>query len=730
MVVNNELFLLKPSDFPGVPVEFSEEARLWWVEQRRRCIEGYWAGGRYMPGNMYFYLNFWNILLNKNKASKAKEKGTPRLWDILWDVFYAWMEARGFCGFEKTPGVAEYEAVLHNPNSRIEDIELAATGVPDPRETLRSSANMGKPKFLFEAKDLMWLGNRGHGKSYVMAGGIIAHEWLFDGLKEYTPMNLVKNASEVVVGAWDSKYSDLTLAKVKFGLDNLPGAIEVGGRLYPSPFSRLATGSFELNGEFKYEYRKKVGDNWKRMGTRSVIKHRSFKNNDYAASGTRPTVMALDEVGLFPNLMEARIHSTDTMMNQQRKFGSCLYTGTGGDMDSGTIPASQLFYSGDNMVQFIDTYENKGKIGLFIPATHGSEDFKDEYGNTREQEAYDHFVKKRENLKNSPNGMEKLDGEKQNQPLVPSEMFLTRSGNIFPRAELQEHLATIEGNDRFANAERVGELLYDKEGNLYFSLLPQSRAIKVFPHNPQKDDTRGAITIWEPPVKVDGEVPWGLYVAGVDPYDHDESGTQSLGSTIIFKKILTAGATSFLPVAEYTGRHEHGAHAYYEQLRRLLLYYGGAQCMHENNLIGLYKYFEQKNSAYLLMDVPEYARESTGSQPNRPKGMHFGPAQIKHGELLVRDYLIEEYAPGKLNLTKILSVPLLKELIMYDKTGNFDRVRAFMSCMYAVQETYMIQAKAVKVKKSLAQDPFFERSYANRNPMKYQQEKWQQIRIL
>ena len=41
--------------------------------------------------------------------------------------------------------------------------------------------------------------------------------------------------------------------------------------------------------------------------------------------------------------------------------------------------------------------------------------------------------------------------------------------------------------------------------------------------------------------------------------------------------------------------------------------------------------------------------------------------QIKAwGEGKIKDWLNEEYAPGKKNLTKILSEPLLEELISYN----------------------------------------------------------------
>jgi len=48
----------------------------------------------------------------------------------------------------------------------------------------------------------------------------------------------------------------------------------------------------------------------------------------------------------------------------------------------------------------------------------------------------------------------------------------------------------------------------------------------------------------------------------------------------------------------------------------------------------------------------------------------------------------------KLNLHSILSIPLLKELIAYDKDGNFDRAISFMLCILHSHENYNIDLEA------------------------------------
>ena len=65
-------------------------------------------------------------------------------------------------------------------------------------------------------------------------------------------------------------------------------------------------------------------------------------------------------------------------------------------------------------------------------------------------------------------------------------------------------------------------------------------------------------------------------------------------------------------------------------------------------------------------------------------------------EGLIKEWLLEEYAPGKLNLTKILSEPLLEELISYNDEGNFDRVIAFGMVMLFRQQLHNLKVKEVK----------------------------------
>ena len=92
-----------------------------------------------------------------------------------------------------------------------------------------------------------------------------------------------------------------------------------------------------------------------------------------------------------------------------------------------------------------------------------------------------------------------------------------------------------------------------------------------------------------------------LYDNTID--DHDESFTNSLGSTFIFKRVLAGEAWQDVIVAEYSGRPDT-AEEYYENVRKLLTFYN-ARLLFENERKGIYPYFTNKHCDYLLADQPD-----------------------------------------------------------------------------------------------------------------------------
>jgi len=695
MIINKEAFILKeiPQFHPS-----SEEYLIFWREEKKRCIEGYWVGGVWMPGNLYFYINYWTILLNKTQHSKTKTPGKPFLRDLEWEFFYNWVEARGFSGFE------DDDKYTCNRDYEGQDNYVPA------REYLRKThkKNLGRPLFNNEAKNFMMMGSRGFGKSYSVAGGVAGHEFVFDGMKSYDPDSLGSTPStEIVVGAGDAKYSGDILKKTQFGLDNLPGGIELGDKFYPSPFAKQYGGSWYSGKEVVAEYKKKLGGTWKIMGSKSKIKHRTFKDNPFAANGTRPAVMVMEEIGMFNNLKSSHEASVECMKNGAYKFGSCMYLGTGGDMEGGgTVDARDMFYNPDvyDMISFKDDWENKGKISYFVPAYRGLNQFKDKNGNTQDQHAKDYLEKFREKLKKGKNARSALDAELQNRPLVPSEVFLTRTGNLFPVADLLNRLSELEASNRERNHDYIGELYMDAgTKKVKWKPNPKLKPIYDFPVK-ASDDIAGCVIIHEMPYEdKDGDIPYGMYIAGTDPYDHDESTTSSLGSTIVLNRLTNR------VVAEYTGRPDT-ANQYYENVRRLLKFYN-AKCLYENERKGLFQYLEHKHETFLLADQPEIIKDVVQhSKVSRQKGMHMSKPLKSYGEELIKMWLLDPYeTDGLLNLHKLRSVGLLKELISYNNYGNFDRAMAFMMVMYHLEEV-----KKIKVEKEKKITTIYDQGFWNK----------------
>lgn len=274
--------------------------------------------------------------------------------------------------------------------------------------------------------------------------------------------------------------------------------------------------------------------------------------------------------------------------------------------------------------------------------------------------------------------------------ITPQEACLEFGGNIFPKKELQEQLATIRTNKHLSNHKQIGDLIWEKDGTLKWVI----KKIGDITHYPLKkdDNPTGSIVIWEHPVK---DAPIGLYILGVDPYDHDQSGTNSLGSTFVYKRFQDFENYYDIIVAEYTGRPST-AEEYYENLRKLAVYYNG-RIMYENERKGLFPYFTAKHCDYLLADQPDIISDVVGnSKVQRKKGCHMNKQIKQWGEGLIKDWLNEEQAPGKKNLHNILSEPLLEELISYNDTGNFDRVMALMQVMIYREQLYNVKVKEKK----------------------------------
>ena len=267
----------------------------------------------------------------------------------------------------------------------------------------------------------------------------------------------------------------------------------------------------------------------------------------------------------------------------------------------------------------------------------------------------------------------------------------------------------------------VGELILDKLGQPQFKITSNS-PIRDFPHKDNKIE--GAIEIYKMPEKnADGKVYTDRYIVGCDPYDDDASTTLSLGSYYV----LDLWTDQI--VAEYTGRPLL-ANDFYEIGRRLTLFFN-AKMNYENNKKGLFAYFSQMNCLYLLTDTLEFLKDQDyvkgTTYGNKAKGVNANAAINNYARMLIRNWLLkpmkfqhivdgEETEVLLPTLYKLKCRALLKELILYNQEGNFDRVSALgMLMLYREDKMIMYQGDFSKNRKDereadyLGNDPFFKR---------------------
>ena len=619
--------------------EGTSEYFKYWDEQMDRCKYGYTADdGDFISGYNYFYLNFcpiqriiYTTINNPDGSTKIKKTRDLQFPDF-YDYDYYFFQA-------------------------VEDAEG-------------------------EGKHLCALKSRRKGYSYKNAAMACRNYYLFAGSKTYIYASNKQYLTEdgILTKAWD--YMDFIDKNTAWGKKR-----SVNTQM------RKRAGFFT-----KDEYGNEI-----ELGFKSEIIGVTLKDNPDVVRGKAGKLIIFEEAGSFSELGAAWQIARPSVEQDGMAFGTMIAFGTGGDEDSHFETLKDMFYNPDgyNCIGFDNIWDetpSDKKCGFFIPQ-YTNMDFRDDAGNriymdndgnTLRRKSVEYILAERRKVIENATNSVAVDRYVAEHCITPQEACLEFGGNIFPKKELQEQLAKIRINKSLSNMKQVGDLVWETDGSLKW-VIKKHGDITHYPLK-KDDDPTGSIVIWEHPMK---DAPIGLYILGVDPYDHDQSGTNSLGSTFVYKRFQEFENYYDIIVAEYTGRPST-AEEYYENLRKLAVYYNG-RIMYENERKGLFPYFTAKHCDYLLADQPDIISDIVGNtKVQRKKGCHMNKQIKQWGEGLIKDWLNEEQAPGKKNLHNILSEPLLEELISYNDTGNFDRVMALMQVMIYREQLYNVKVKEKK----------------------------------
>ncbi len=444
------------------------------------------------------------------------------------------------------------------------------------------------------------------------------------------------------------------------------------------------------------------------QGYMSSITGITLKNDPERIRGTRGKLVLWEEGGKFPGLLDAwRIEQPSVETDDGVAFGLMIAFGTGGTEGSSFTGLKELFYKPEayNVLAFPNIWDDNAeqtKCGFFVPSWSNLESFDengnyiymDQDGNSLKEKAIENLIEQRNKIRDGGASQQSIDRFISERPIKPREAVLELGKNIFPRKLLLDQLTRLRTNTKLRNMKHIVDLNWDGNGQI-IATEKKTGDITEYPLK-KGDKPHGSIVIWEYPIK---DPPFGLYIGGCDPYDHDDSFTNSLGSVFIFKRVKAGEAWTDIIVAEYSGRPDT-AEEYYENVRKLLVFYN-ARLLFENERKGIYPYFTNKHCDYLLADQPDkiISEVFKDSKVQRRKGCHMTKAIRAYGEGLILEWLLEEYEPGHPNVERIYSEPLIEELIENDGVKNVDRVIALCMVMIYREELYQ-----VKVSKSQEQN--------------------------
>jgi len=463
-----------------------------------------------------------------------------------------------------------------------------------------------------EKKGLVILGIRRFAKS-VLEASYVSHGATFD-----------ENSQNIIAGlnAADIK---LITDKIDKGLNYLPEA-------------------------WKWQ---RVEDNWKNQVTLGVktrggeripfsqilIRNLDEGNNEEAIAGTKPRRLIIDEIGKgnFLRGFQAAVPGFTT------PFGwgcSPILTGTGGDMKKFMDAKSLMFDVGNyNFLEYNNSKDEKRIHGLFI-----SHKFRMEAKYESSLGAYLDLPKRNdlhnvkmlvsdeelatkitndnlERLKRAGDRLAYLK-EKMYYPQEVDDIFLNEDSNIFDIEGAKRQKARLLANERTGTPV----VLYD-DGDGIKHEFTDKMPITNFPLK-NTDHKDAPIVIYEFPVE---NPPYGLYVAGVDPYRQGKAAySTSLGAVYIYKRMhaITGEKYQDMFVASYCARPDKKET--WEEQARLLIKYYNARALCENDEVSFIDYMISKNDAHYLEKQPEWLKEVVpNTTVRRDYGIHRSAEKIR-----------------------------------------------------------------------------------------------------
>ena len=649
----------------------------WLKREVMRCWNGMVreSDGEWVTGDMYFYLNYFPIIQTKiKKGSKVGERVID--FPEMWEGVY-WR----FHYWHQARYGGMYDDFVGGKHC----IEIAS---------------------------------RGRSKSYSFGSKLTKNFVL--GENELNRRNV-----KSLVAAYQKEYliKDGTLNKFIDGITHC-------AKYTQFPSARLKASMSDLNWKAGFI----DTDTQLEAGTLNEVLGVAVKDDSDKLRGKRSSWLGFEEFAAFAKFLETWQTCMPNVQEGDISFGQMSGIGTGGSSGNDFMGALEMLnYPDGYRVYSLPNYWDKGAQGkkktvFFYPGYVNSKGYYNEDGVSDVVGALISEIEYRINLKYNSSDPLQLTRRKAETAFTIQDAIMKRDGSLYPTDKLNDVINEINLNPKYTDDMWIGRLSLSKSGEVEYKPDNDLKYITEFPHKDNKIE--GAICIRQMPIKnSSGAIPWGRYISGCDTADDDGSETTSLFSMFIMD--LWTDEIVF----EYTGRPMFMDDAY-ENARLACIMYN-CEMNYENNKKGLFKYFSQHNSLYLLSDTLEFLKDKemvkSGMYGNKAKGTGNYGAIAPYARRCIRDYLLKslpnitikevdgntvEEIVEVFNYQKIWSKGLLQELAMYSVDGNFDRHDALAMLMLLREDKLRLlgdtsprDAGQNRDVNYLGKDKFFENNY-------------------
>lgn len=644
------------TDAPKGSIEYKN----YWNLQRHYCENGYSVGGVKITGEHYFYLNFCQISLKITKkitdATELVHKKTRVETTVTFPDFW------------------DSDWYYFNECKKAEELGL----------------------------HMIVLKPRRRGYSYKNAAKCA---WTY---------TFSKTQANSLILAEDKKYSEETMRMAVSYLDFINRYTGFSRqRQHINKPREIVQASYE---EITPDGRKLIG------GTMSRIMQYSTLNNPDVARGKDARVILFEEAGSMSNLKAAYTVTRPTVESGTAVSGQIFVYGTGGDFTGGMVDFEKMFYDPETygFLAYDNMYDEGSttQIGYFLPDSYSKLGFITDQGLSLHKEAETAILAEREHLRRTTKDINIVDKMICENPLKPSEAMLKMGTNIYPKAEINRQIARIKGDRALSTLGITGFMSQDETGKAIFNPSTDFKPILNFPYKPDEDG-EGCVIQYQPPFKMESQIPKDLYYICVDPYAMDKDKAKeitkrdSLGAAYVMKRINNFSKPFDIIVAEYVARPKF-QDDFNRQLFMLAEYYN-AKIVFENDRDGNIMSYARTNKLIHRLEE-ELTVYDNNDNPRRKLGRSYGVSMSnievkKQAVQYFRDWLLaprekNENGEYELNLHKIYSIPLLEEILKFSYDGNFDRHSAMLVAMLYKKEL-LLKPQLELREKSVYDDPFF-----------------------